>query len=80
MREKDGSLDRTLLVFTKPSASTWQGKLLHEYARELRGIVARYPGPDGQVPRVAGQGPLSADIVDSLSRDGPIATSLALAA
>jgi uncharacterized protein len=78
LRERDGTMDRALLIFAKPSASTWEGKVIEDFARELRTIAERYPGPGGRAARVAGQAPLSADLVDSMGRDGPKATAIAL--
>lgn len=78
MRENDGSLDKAVLVYPKPSKETWQGKVIMSFARDLRAIAERHPGPDGRVPRVAGSAPLSADITASMARDGPLATAVAV--
>lgn len=79
MREHDGTLDRAVLVYPRPTGATWKGKLLIAFAGKLRSVAAKFPGPDGRIPRVAGSAPLSADITQSMSRDGPRATAVALA-
>ncbi len=79
MRERDGSIDKAVLVYPKLAKGTWQGMKLVEMADTLRAIVARFPGPDGSVPRIAGQTLISADITMSMIRDGPLATLVAMA-
>lgn len=75
MRERDGSIGRTVLVFPKPSKELWVGPAITTLVDALRDAanVGERPG------RVAGSLPLSADIVRSLGHDGPLATALALA-
>ena len=72
LRERSGRLDRAVLVFPKPSDATWHGESLAGFTNELRRIA----GPDA---RPAGSIPLSADIISSISHDGPLATLVALA-
>lgn len=79
MRERDGTLDRAVLVYPKPTGATWQGKLLISFAGKLRSVVDRFPTAEGRVARVAGSAPLSADLTESMGRDGPRATWVALA-
>ena len=71
LRERNGRLDRAVLVYPKPSDATWHGESLALFSNELR----RISGPDA---RPAGSIPLSADIISSISRDGPLATLAAL--
>jgi len=72
LRERNGRLDRAVLVYPKPSDATWHGEPLARFTNELR----RIGGTDA---RPAGSIPLSADIIASISRDGPLATLAALA-
>ncbi|MEO7035022.1 MAG: MMPL family transporter [Polyangiaceae bacterium] len=71
MRERNGRVDRAVLVFPKPSDAAWHGEALATFTNELR----RIGGTDA---RPAGSIPLSADIISSISRDGPLATIAAL--
>ena len=72
LRERNGRLDRAVLVYPKPSDATWHGDALASFTNELRRIA-------GSDARPAGSIPLSADIISSISRDGPLATLAALA-
>lgn len=72
LRERSGRLDRSVLVYPKPSDATWHGDALASFTGELRRI-------GGSEARPAGSIPLSADIIASISRDGPLATLAALA-
>lgn len=78
MRERDGSIDKAVLLYPKLAKETWQGMKLVQMAAELRKIAAQYPGPDGRPPRIAGQTLISADITTSMLRDGPLATAVAI--
>jgi predicted RND superfamily exporter protein len=64
LREKDGTLGRTVLVYPKPSTTLWRAKEIHSFVNELRATGGR----------VAGSIPLSDDIIASISRDAPIAS------
>ena len=72
LRERNGRLDRAVLVYPKPSDATWHGEPLASFTNELRRIGGRDARPAGSIP-------LSADIIASISRDGPLATLAALA-
>jgi predicted RND superfamily exporter protein len=72
LRERNGRLDRAVLVYPKPSDATWHGEPLATFTNELRRIGARDARPAGSIP-------LSADIISSISRDGPLSTLVALA-
>ena len=75
LRERDGTLGRTILVFPRPTQSTWYGPDISSFVEQLRAIAASAGG----VPaRVAGALPLSADILAAMSRDGPLVSLLAL--
>ena len=71
LREQNGRMDRSVLVYPKPSDATWHGDALATFTNELRRI-------GGNDARPAGSIPLSADIISSISRDGPLATIAAL--
>ncbi|MEO6603266.1 MAG: MMPL family transporter [Polyangiaceae bacterium] len=71
LRERSGRLDRSVLVYPKPSDATWHGDALASFTNELRRI-------GGTEARPAGSIPLSADIIASVTHDGPLATLVAL--
>ena len=71
LRERNGRMDRSVLVYPKPSDATWHGDALASFTNELRRIGASEARPAGSIP-------LSADIIASISRDGPLATIAAL--
>ena len=80
MRERDGSFGRTVLVYPYLTKSLWQAGRLTDLVTGLR-TTAAGAVPRGSRPgRVAGYLPLAADITQSLRRDGPVASALALAA
>jgi predicted RND superfamily exporter protein len=68
--EKDGSSGRAVLVFPRPSHALWEGPPLAAFVDALRGMAG--------TARVAGSLPLSADILDSIRRDGLKASVAAL--
>ncbi|HEY3822050.1 MAG TPA: MMPL family transporter [Polyangiaceae bacterium] len=63
LREKDGTIGKTVLVYPRPSDTLWRADAIHDFVKELR---AR--------GRAAGSIPLSDDIIGSISRDAPIAS------
>jgi len=71
LRERNGRVDRAVLVFPKPSEAAWHADALARFTNELRRIC-------GVDARPAGSIPLSADIIASVSHDGPLATLAAL--
>lgn len=74
LRERDGRIDRNVLVFPKLTGGTWNAQLLDEYAHDLR-----HAATVGDAARpVAGSLLLSSDIARTLRSDGPRATWLAL--
>lgn len=73
MRERDGHVDRTVLIFPRPSRDLWQGPRLIGFVNALRLAVSE-GSPDARAPRLAGGLPVSADIVASVQRDGPLVT------
>lgn len=72
LRERSGRMDRAVLVYPKPGDATWHGDAIAKFTDELRRIGRGQAQPAGSIP-------LSADIIASISRDGPIATFGALA-
>ena len=72
LRERSGRMDRSVLVYPKPGDSNWHGDALATFTNELRRIGGSDAHPAGSIP-------LSADIISSISRDGPLATIAALA-
>ena len=79
LRERDGTIGRTVLVYPKPSHLLWEGPPLADFVGRLRAAAATpVPGSD-RPARVAGSLPLSADILDSVRRDGVTASAAALA-
>jgi uncharacterized protein len=69
LRERDGTIGRTVLVYPVQSKALWQGPPLIAFVQALRG--------EAREARVAGSLPLSADILSSIQRDGPIASGAA---
>jgi uncharacterized protein len=84
LRERDGTVGRTVLVYPRPGSALWQGTLLADFVARLRAAAAVPPtpsAPDAARPRrpgrVAGSHALSADILQSVRRDGLIASATA---
>jgi predicted RND superfamily exporter protein len=78
MREKDGRIDRTVLLFQRPSPKNWEGATVRRIAIDLREAAARAALPGETPPQVAGALPLSYDILTAIGRDGAIATAVSL--
>ncbi|HXX66018.1 MAG TPA: MMPL family transporter, partial [Polyangiaceae bacterium] len=74
LRERDGSVGRTVLVYPRPGRTLWLGPQLAEFVGRLRAAAASVPG---RPARVAGSHALSADILDSVRRDGALASVVA---
>jgi predicted RND superfamily exporter protein len=72
--ERDGTAGRTVLVFPRWSRALWQGPPLVAFVSQLR-AAAVTGGP--RPARVAGALPLSADILGSIQRDGPMTSGIA---
>jgi predicted RND superfamily exporter protein len=75
LRERDGTLGRTVLVYPKPGRTLWLGQPLAEFVSRLRAAAAAMPGV--KPGRVAGSHALTADILDSIRRDGFISSAAA---
>jgi predicted RND superfamily exporter protein len=65
LRERDGSIGKTVLVYPRPSDTLWRAQGIHEFVKALRASGGR----------AAGSIPLSDDIIASISRDAPIASA-----
>jgi predicted exporter len=74
LREKDGRIDRNVLVYPKLGAGTWDAQRIHAFTADLR-EAAKVHGHD--VP-IAGSLLLSSDIASAIAKDGPRMTILAL--
>jgi uncharacterized protein len=75
LRERDGSIGRTVLVYPRPGRALWLGPPLAEFVKQLRAAAAAAPG--AKPGRVAGSLALSADIIDSIRRDGVVSSAAA---
>lgn len=78
LRERTGELGRTVLIYPRPSQTLWEGPTIAAFVSSLRQISKEAAGPTARPPRVAGSLPLSADIIDSIRRDGLLASAMAL--
>ncbi len=76
LRERDGSVGRTVLIFPRPGRALWQGPSLADFVARLRRAAA-VDSPPKRAGRVAGSHALSADILESVRRDGVIASATA---
>jgi predicted RND superfamily exporter protein len=76
LRERDGTIGRTVLIYPRPGHALWQGRTLADFVARLR-EAARVDGPARRPGRVAGSHALSADILMSVQRDGVIASATA---
>ena len=79
LRERDGTMGRTVLVFPKPGHLLWEGRPLDEFVRSLRAAAATpVPGMPGARPaRVASSLALSADILQAVRSDGTLTSAAA---
>jgi hypothetical protein len=77
LRENDGRMDRLILIYPKTTRALWDGSRVTDLVGRLRATASAAAGVDAPPPRLAGSLPISADIVSSLGRDGPRATSAA---
>jgi predicted RND superfamily exporter protein len=79
LRERDGSVGRTVLVYPKPGHLLWEGPPLAAFVARLRAAAATGVVPGGRPARVAGSLALSNDILESVRRDGVLASVAAFA-
>jgi predicted RND superfamily exporter protein len=74
LRERDGTVGRTVLVYPKPGHLLWEGPPLAEFVARLRAAAATGVPPGGRPARLAGSLALSNDILESVRRDGVLAS------
>ncbi len=77
MRERDGSIGRTVLVFPQLTKRLWQTNELAFLVGRLRAAGAEGVTPGHRSGRVAGYVPIASDITRTLQHDGPIASAIA---
>jgi predicted RND superfamily exporter protein len=66
-------------VFPNPTNALWRGATISAFVGALRDIAQLPVAMGGRAARVAGGPPLTSDIIQSMERDGPLASLLALA-
>jgi uncharacterized protein len=64
LRERDGTVGRTVLVYPRPSDVLWKFQAIHEFVGTLRATGGRVAGPI----------PLTDDIIACITRDAPVAS------
>jgi predicted exporter len=74
VRERDGSFGKTVLVYPRATGALWQGKPLIAFVADLRELAKAATSVGGRPGRVAGSLPVSADVLQSVLRDGPVTT------
>ena len=79
LRERDGSVGRTILVYPNPAATWWRGETITTFVNQLRAAAQAPVALGGRPARVAGGPALSSDIIASMEHDGPLASGLAFA-
>ncbi len=79
LRERDGTVGRTVLIYPNPANSWWRGETITTFVGALRAVADAPRTLGGRPGRVAGGPALSADIITSMTRDGPLASGLAFA-
>jgi len=77
LRERDGSIGRTVLVFPQLTKRLWQTDELAFLVGTLRADAAGGVAPGHRAGRVAGYVPIASDITRALQHDGPIASAIA---
>lgn len=76
LRERDGQIGKSVLIFPKLTGGTWNSARLEAFARDLREAATI----DGKALPITGSLLLSSDIASSMKTDGPKATALSLTA
>jgi len=74
LREKNGQMDRSVLLFPKTGGGTWDAGRLDAFARDVRAAAAEH----GSAGTVTGALLLSSDIASAMTKDGPRTTALSL--
>jgi predicted RND superfamily exporter protein len=77
LRERDGTVGRAVLVYPNPTAGWWRGETIATFVKRVREAAQAPVAMGGRPARVAGGPALSFDIISSMERDGPMASTLA---
>jgi uncharacterized protein len=77
LRERDGTVGLAVLVYPDPAQTWWRGETISTFVRSLRDVAQAPVALGGRPARVAGGPALSSDIIQSMERDGPLASGLA---
>jgi predicted RND superfamily exporter protein len=77
LRERDGTVGRAVLVYPNPAAGWWRGETIATFVKLLREAAQAPVALGGRPARVAGGPALTYDIISSMERDGPMASTLA---
>jgi predicted RND superfamily exporter protein len=77
LREKDGTVGKSVLVFPKPSNLLWERAYIDSFVRTLRGFGKETAIPGQRPARLAGSIPMTSDILTSIDHDAPLATVVA---
>ncbi len=78
LQEKDGTVGRTLLVYPRSSEFVWNAAGIHRFVGTLRQLASEASVPGEAPARIAGELPLSDDILASMEHDAPIAAGASL--
>jgi predicted RND superfamily exporter protein len=76
LREKNGRIDRSVLIYPKLGGGTWDAERIQAFADDVR----REAEKESKDIKAAGTVLLSSDIAQALRHDGPRATGLSLLA
>jgi predicted RND superfamily exporter protein len=85
LREKDGSMGRTLLVYPRPSDALWKSDTMNLFVSTLRELASGGATEGGlrhgeRPGRVSGPIPLTTDILGSIGHDAPLASAVSFVA
>ena len=80
LRERDGSVGRTVLAYPRPSDALWRAKEIDTFVRSLRDAATAGLSPGETAgPASPARIPLSGDIIASIGRDAPLASLISFA-
>jgi hypothetical protein len=77
LRERGGEVGRAVLVYPRPGSALWKGPPLADFVARIRAAAATVTSPIQRPGRVAGSLALSNDILESVRRDGELASAVA---
>ena len=75
LQEKDGTVGRTILLYPRPSDALWKADGIFRFVGTVRDLAAA-GGSVSEAGRVAGSIPLTDDILGSIARDAPVASTV----